>query len=283
MPGITTPQNISGSLDAKNIAMRVIKGSIEMTDLMPLCQTAQVPELTATIPVYSIPAGNEDLGPLEESEIDGSEFTDVEFSLKKDRVKVAVTDESRYKSRAGDPLSLQISGASDRLAQLAMKKIVSAANTDPQTSAGADWGGDNNPLADIATAVSAIRPFRATGIAMGTVAFGNYVANSSINNFGAGNISAFENATAVVPGYNIPIYVSEEIDDNISDEAAVVVAQNAPGLVMGMGPVKARRKDLMSGGEVYQIDVWRQVKGNIHQTDSDTNKACYVLTGLDTT
>lgn len=165
MPGITTPQNISGSLDAKNIAMRVIKGSIEMTDLMPLCQTAQVPELTATIPVYSIPAGNEDLGPLEESEIDGSEFTDVEFSLKKDRVKVAVTDESRYKSRAGDPLSLQISGASDRLAQLAMKKIVSAANTDPQTSAGADWGGDNNPLADIATAVSAIRPFRATGIA----------------------------------------------------------------------------------------------------------------------
>lgn len=282
-PGIITPADISGSLDAKNIAMKVVQGAIELNDLSALTLSVRVPELTATIPVYSVPVGNEDLGPLEEDDISGSEFTNVDFNLKKDRVKIAVTDEAQYRSRAGDPLTLQISGASSRLAQIAMKKIVTAAAVTPQTSAGADWGSTNNPLTDIGTAVAAIRPFKATAIAMGSTTFANYVGNASIANFGTGNISDFNGAVAVVPGYNLPIYTSTEIDDVISDEAAIVVARDAPGLVMGQGPVKVRRKDLMSGGEVYQIDMWREVVSNIHDTGSTTNKACYVLTGLDTT
>jgi hypothetical protein len=52
-------------------------------------------------------------------------------------------------------------------------------------------------------------------------------------------------------------------------------------MVIGNGPVKVRRKDLMGGAEVYQIDVWRQVVSNIHDTGSGTNKAVYKLTGLD--
>jgi hypothetical protein len=281
MAGIITPSNIDGSLDAKNIAMRVLKGAIELSDLKAACMAVPVPELVATIPVYSVPAGNEDLEPLEESDIEGSEFTNVDFSLKKDRVKVAVTDEARYKSRAGDPLSLQEGGASDRLAQLLNKKIVTAMNTTPQTSAGSDWSGSNNPIADIGTAVAAIRPYRPDTVIMGTVAFANYVGNSSIANFGTGNIGQFANAVAVVPGYNLPIYVSSEVDDNVADDATFVVASKAPGAVIGNGPVKVRRKDLMSGAEVYQIDVWREVVSNIHDTGSSTNKAVYKLTGLD--
>jgi hypothetical protein len=281
MPGIITPTDISGSLDAKNIAMRVLQGAIELTDLAPICMSVQVPELVATVPVYSVPTGNEDLEPLEESDIEGSEFTNVDFDLKKDRVKVAVTDEARYKSKAGDPLTLQIGGASDRLAQLLNKKIVAALNTTPQTAAGADWGGANNPITDIGVAVAAIRPYRPDAIVMGTVAFANYVGNSSITNFGTGNIGQFANAVAVVPGYNLPIYVSSEVDDNVADDVAFVVASKAPGAVIGEGPVKVRRKDLMGGAEVYQIDVWRQVVSNIHDTGSGTNKAVYKLTGLD--
>jgi len=281
MAGTITPSNIDGSLDAKYIAMRVLKGAIEQTDLAPMCMSVQVPELVATVPVYSVPAGNEDLEPMEESEIDGSEFTNVDFDLKKDRVKVAVTDEARYKSRAGDPLTLQIGGASDRLAQILNKKIVTAMNTTPQTSAGADWSGANNPIADIATAVAALRPYKADYCLMGSTAFANYVGNSSIANFGTGNIGQFANAVAVVPGYNLPIYVSSEVDDNVADDATFVVASKAPGAVIGNGPVKVRRKDLMSGAEVYQIDVWREVVSNIHDTGSSTNKAVYKLTGLD--
>lgn len=281
MSGTITPTNIDGSLDAKNIAMRVLRGAVELTDLAPMCMSVPVPELVATVPVYSVPEGNEDLEPMEESEIGGSEFTNVDFDLKKDRVKVAVTDEARYKSRAGDPLTLQIGGASARLAQMLNKKIVAALNTTPQTAAGADWGGANNPITDIGVAVAAIRPYRPDAIVMGTVAFANYVGNSSIANFGTGNIGQFANAVAVVPGYNLPIYVSSEVDDNVADDVAFVVASKAPGAVIGNGPVKVRRKDLMSGAEVYQIDVWRQVVSNIHDTGSTTNKAVYKLTGLD--
>jgi hypothetical protein len=281
MAGMITPSNIDGSLDAKNIAMRVLKGAVELTDLKAACMSVQVPELVATIPVYSVPAGNEDLEPMEESDIEGSEFTNVDFDLKKDRVKVAVTDEARYKSRAGDPLTLQEGGASDRLAQLLNKKIVTALNTTPQTTAGSDWGGANNPIADIGIAVAAIRPYRPDVVVMGTVAFANYVGNASIANFGTGNIGQFANAVAVVPGYNLPIYTSSEVDDNVADDVAFIVASKAPGSVIGNGPVKVRRKDLMSGAEVYQIDVWRQVVSNIHDTGSTTNKAVYKLTGLD--
>jgi len=276
MAGTTTPTTIDGSLDAKNIAMRVLKGAIELTDLAPLCMSVQVPELVATVPVYSVPAGNEDLEPMEESDIEGSEFTNVDFDLKKDRVKVAVTDEARYKSRAGDPLTLQIGGASDRLAQLLNKKIVTSANTTPQTSAGADWSGANNPIADIATAVAALRPYKADYCLMGSTAFANYTSH-----FDIATTTELGNAMAVVPGYNIPIMVSTEIDDVIDEAAAVVVASKAPGMVIGNGPVKVRRKDLMSGAEVYQIDVWREVVSNIHDTGSSTNAAVYKLTGLD--
>jgi len=272
MPGTITPTDISGSLDAKNIVMRVLQGAIELTDLAPMCMSVQVPELVATVPVYSVPTGNEDLEPLEESDINGSEFTNVDFDLKKDRVKVAVTDEARYKSRAGDPLTLQIGGASARLAQILNKKIVAAINTTPQTSAGADWGGTANPIADIATAVAAIRPYKADYCLMGSTAFANYTSH-----FDIATNTQLGNAMAVIPGYNIPIMVSTEM----TATSAAVVASRAPGMVIGNGPVKVRRKDLMSGAEVYQIDVWRQVVSNIHDTGSSTNKAVYVLTGLD--
>jgi hypothetical protein len=280
MPGAITTNDISGSLDAKNIAMRVLQGAIELTDMAPMCMEVRVPELTATIPVQSVVAGAEDLGEFETSEIEGSEFTNIDFDLKKDRIKVAVSDEARYKSKAGDPLTLQERTGSSRLAQMLNKKIVDAFDTTPQTSAGSDWSGANNPLADIGTAIAAIRPFKPSHILMGTTAFTNYVANASIAKYGTGNVGQFNNAVAVVPGYNIPIYSSQEVDDQVDAAAAFVVARDAPGAVVGNGPVKVRRKDTFDGGEVYQIDVWRQVKSNIHDTGSDTNKAVYKLTAL---
>jgi hypothetical protein len=45
----------------------------------------------------------------------------VDFNLKKDRVKVAVSDEARYKSRAGDPLSRQEGCASLLLKTISAK------------------------------------------------------------------------------------------------------------------------------------------------------------------
>lgn len=59
--GIIRATDISGSLDAKNIVMGVLKGALELTDLLPLVGKAQVPKLVATIPVMGVQAGHEDL------------------------------------------------------------------------------------------------------------------------------------------------------------------------------------------------------------------------------
>ena len=124
----------------------------------------------------------------------------MDFNLKKNRVKVAVADEARYKSMAGDPLSRQEGGASDRLAQLLNKKIVKALNVTPQTRAVADWSGENNPLTDIGKAVAAIRPYKANGVVMGTVAFANYVGNASIANFGSERLASLQTLLLLFQG-----------------------------------------------------------------------------------
>lgn len=62
--GIITASGISGSLDAKNIAMAVLKKQIEVSNLREICSQVDVPELVDTIPVQSIPEGAEDLGDL---------------------------------------------------------------------------------------------------------------------------------------------------------------------------------------------------------------------------
>lgn len=284
-PGIIRASDISGSLDAKNIVLGVLKEAIELTDLASICGKASVPELTATIPIMTIEAGAEDLEEWEESEVEGSEFSNVDFDLKKDRIKVGKSDEAQYKSKKGDPLSLQKSAGALRLAQMLNKKIVAAMNTSPQTSTGGDWTGTTtNPLTDIGTAVAAIRPYKADFIVMSQDVWKAYVANAKTMNWITGNPSALKGAMTKIPGYELDVFVSQEVDDlgagADGTEAAFVGCKVAPASVIGQGPVKVRTKDVMSGGEVYQIDTWRQVKAPILTNASSLNMACYKLTDL---
>lgn len=276
-PGIIRATDISGSLDAKHIVMGVLKEALELTDLAPLCGKAQVPKLTATIPVMTIEAALEDLEEWETSEVEGAGFDYVSFDLKKDRVKIGRSDEAAYKSNAGDPLALQKGSAALRLAQILNKKIVAALNTTPSIAATAgSWKTQtNNPIADIGQMIAKVKPYKADWILMDSTAWAAYSSNA-YTTAQLGIIGKAPGAVSRVPGYELDIYVSDEVTDGY----VYVGARKAPAAVIGNGPVKVRTKDVMDGGEVHQIDVWRQVVAPI-MFDADTsNNACCRMTGV---
>jgi len=276
MGGLTTATDISGSLDAKNIVLGVLQKQLEISDLVKLGVQVSVPELTATIPIQSIPEGDEDLKEWEYGLVAGSDFTNVSFDLKKDRVKLGVSDEARYKSKAGDPLALQKTASASRLAYILDKKVVAALQTSPQTGAVIGVWNSGHPLADIGTAIAALRPFKADFCIMTPAVWAIYCGNADIT--GSGNLGAAEKAGALVkvPGYNIDIYVCSFL----TAKTVIVGASQAPAFAYGVGPVKVRQEDKMEGGEVWQIDVFRQCVAPILKTSGSLNMAAYVLTSV---
>jgi hypothetical protein len=278
-PGMIGASQISGSLDAKNIVMGVLQKGIELSNLQVLCGKTQVPELTATIPIAEAGAVTEDLDEFEHSDIEGATFSNIDFSLKKDRIKFAVSDEAGYKSKAGDPLAIQKTGGGVQLAAILDKKIATAFKTSPQTSAtGSAWDTvTNNPLEDIGKAVAALRPYKADALCLHSDVYAHYVANDLVKEAGTGNPVAFKDAVMKVPGLDLDVF----INDNFTNKNAVVVATNGMPAVIGNGPVKVRSWDDEGlGAKLYQMDVFRQVKAPIYKTSGSLNMAVYEITAV---
>lgn len=279
MAGTITATSIEGSLDAKNIVLGVLTRAYELSNLMEIAAPVDVPELNATIPVQVGPAVDEDLVEFEETLINNGSFASVDFNLKKDRVRIAVSDEARYRSRVGDPLSLQKAAASDALAQALDKKIALALQTDPQTAAATKkWDTvTNNPLIDLAIAAAKIRPYKADFVVMTSAVWSAFVGNNYTAQFVQGRAAeGMTGVLTVIPGLNLKVYVN----DDITAKSALVGCSGAPAVAVGNGPVKVRTKDLEQGGEMYQIDVWRQAKAPILLDDSSKNKAVAQITAV---
>lgn len=279
MAGMITATSISGSLDAKNIAMGVLTQAQKMSKVAGIFQAIQVPELTCTIPVAKPGAVDEDVEELEVSQINTGNFAHVDFSLKKDRIKLAASDESTYKSKVGDPLSIQKTGAAAELSRILDKKAIAALQTTPQTGATAGaWSTvTNSPLVDVATAVAAIGPYPADFAVMPGAVHAKYVVNNAISNISTGNPAALAGAVGMIPGYNIPIWV----DENVTAKSCIIGSAQGMAAVIGNGPVKVRQWDSPeNGATIYQMDVYRQVKAPIFLNDSDLNQAVYQITGV---
>jgi hypothetical protein len=279
MAGIILASSISGSLDAKNIVMDVITQALDIANLPVLGPTVPVDELTGTV-VSQVPVtGNEDLSEWETAPIQTGVFAGVNFDLKKDRVKIAVSDEARMKSRKGDPLILQKSTAADEFARILDKKIVTALQTSPQTgAASAVWSTvTNNPLKDIATAVGALRPYTADYIIMPTAVWSAFAGNNYTAQFVQGNaVSDLGKALTRIPGLNLDVFVN----DNVTAKSCIIGCKRTPSFVIGQGPIKVRQYDDPDGGEVIQIDNFRQVKDAILKNSSNLNRGAYALTSV---
>ncbi len=279
MTGIISTDDISGSLDAKNIVLGVLTTAIEATNLLPLCAQTDVPELVATVPVMTAAGVAEDLGEFETTEVDGSVFTNVDFDLKKDRVYVASSDEASYKSRAGDPLSLQTNSAGIRLANVLDKKIIEAFETTPQTSGtGAIWSTvGSNPLVDLATAAVGCRPYKADFVIMPSAVYTAYLQNEFMETTAAYVPSEAKGTAAKVPGLELDIY----INDDVTAKSILVGASTGTPAVVGNGPVKVREwDDGPMGARLYQMDVFRQAVAPVFLNSSSKNMSIYQITGI---
>ena len=278
MPGVIDASGISGSLDAKNIVMGVLQKGVELSNLVSICKQIQVPELTANIPVSAAPSVDEDLLEYESSEIQTGAFTDIAFSLLKDRIKLAVSDEATYKSKAGDPLSIQIEAAGMQLANILDKKIVAALMTTPQTHAGTDWGtATNNPFVEMGLAVSKILPYKADYVIMNPTNYSEYLGSDTLESAITTVPAAFNGAIGKVPGLNLDIFVSS----HATLGTAIVGSSTGFSAVVGNGPVKVRTwDDENTGTRIYQMDVWRQVKAPIFLTAGSLNQSVCTMTGL---
>ncbi len=279
MTGIISTDNISGSLDAKNIVLGVLTTALEATNLLPLCAQTDVPELVATVPVMTAAGVAEDLGEFESEEVDGSVFTNVDFDLKKDRVYVASSDEATYKSRAGDPLKLQTDSAGIRLANVLDKKIIKAFETTPQTSGtGAIWSTlGSNPLVDLSTAAVGVRPYKADFVIMPSAVYTAYLQNEFMETTAAYVPSEAKGSASKVPGLELDIYVN----DDVTAKTIWVGASTGTPAVVGTGPIKVREwDDGPLGARMYQMDVFRQAVAPVFLNSSSKNMSVYQITGI---
>lgn len=279
MPGLITTTDIDGTLDAKNLIMSVLEKGVEISNLISIATTVKVPELTGTIPIVSGGAVLEDVDELEYTDIEGATFTNVSFDLKKDRVKLAVSDESGYKSKAGDPLSIQRTAAGTQLANVLDKKIIKALETTPQTAGSAGvWSTvTNNPLADLSKAVTGVLPYVADFVIMPPDVHTKYISNDFVKNAGQGNPAALKGAINTVPGLGLNIFVNSQL----TAKSCMVGSSTGICVAVGNGPVKVRNWDDGSlGAKVYQMDVYRQAKAPIFLTSGNKNMSAYQVTAV---
>ena len=279
MAGLIGTSDISGSLDAKNIVSGVLTAALNLSNLLPLCTQVSVPELTATIPVMTAAAVDEDVEEFEISEIGGSAFTNVDFDLKKDRVFVASSDEATYKSKAGDPLTIQVNSAGVRLANILDKKIATAMQTSPQTSGtGGAWSDpSNNPLIDLATGVVGVRPYKADFVVMPAAVYTKYLQNDFIETTASYNPSEAKGSVAKVPGVELDIY----INDDMTAKSILVGSSTGTPVAVGNGPVKVREWDEATlGARMYQMDVFRQAVAPVFTNSSSLNMSVYQVTSV---
>lgn len=276
--GMTTAGVISGYLDRADILRGVLTEGFALSNVVSLLDQVDVPNLDGSIPIYHPGGADEDLDELETSDINGGYFTNVVFNLKKDRVKLAASDEAKFRSRGGDPLQIQISGAGQDLADKLDKKTIAAFDTSPQTgSASAPWSTTTNSIYyDLTTAIQACKPYKANFVVMAEDTFSAYCQNETLLKLSYGTPSVLAGAVGRVPGLGLDIFT----DSRVTPGAAFVGASKYCA-ILGKGPAKiGTTDDRNAGAVIYVSDVWRQVKAPIYKNASGLNKALYKITGL---
>lgn len=276
--GMTTAGVISGYLDRADILRGVLAEGFALSNVVSLLDQVDVPNLDGSIPIYHPGGADEDLDELETSDINGGYFTNVVFNLKKDRVKLAASDEAKFRSRGGDPLQIQISGAGQDLADKLDKKTIAAFDTNPQTgSASAPWSTTTNSIYyDLTTAIQACKPYKANFVVMAEDTFSAYCQNETLLKLSYGTPSVLAGAVGRVPGLGLDIFT----DSRVTPGAAFVGASKYCA-ILGKGPAKiGTTDDRNAGAVIYVSDVWRQVKAPIYTNESGLNKALYKITGL---
>ena len=271
--GAIGKNQIAGKWSTKQIFGKVWMAAVEKSILSDprIIPTMPMNKLRATIPLMGNGIVQSQLNEFEHTVVANAAPAGKDIALYKDRVKLAVSDEASMDSDVGDPLMLQKNQASSELAGNLEKLIAESLATTPQTYTTADWD-SVSPLLTISGMIETMRPYQVSAIVMDSAIYPKYVSGLGNLMFSGGRTEDLQRGITTLPGYGLPIFVSDVWGDASANTVAVV-ANDVPGAILGTGAVKTREwDDEELGAKVYQADIWRTPVSNLRQTSGSLNR-----------
>lgn len=220
------------------------------------------------------------LDELEETPAQNAGVDSYKMRLKKDRIKLSISDEARIAFDLGDPMELQRRQSAFGFARVLEEQIIDAIQLTPQTMGAPIDFSTQDPMMVIGEMAMKLLPYTPTALVMSPYAFAKYAAALGHQIFIGQTSADLGKARAMVPGYEIPIYVCSTLNTYVptggalADSDMYMVSSQVPAVIVGEGTIKARQwDDNDKGAYYYQYDVFRSVSsgGNVFQTDAGQN------------
>jgi hypothetical protein len=219
--------------------MTQLLGLAEKLYKLDACLTVQpAPQLVLDIDADAMGYGQENVGPLEESEIVSETFTDKHFECVLNEVHVVVEDRAAMKARH-DLMAFKIAKAAKRLARYRNRQIATALTGATDIATAAEWDdvtagvSDHNPMDAITGAFTTIENlgYPAEFMAVNGSDWSHFLANTHIAPMAvAGMLSIGPNGGSLrVPGWpNVTVIVDGDITAGhcfIGNREATVLAE----------------------------------------------------------
>ena len=267
-----TSETIKDKINQREIIADVIMTAEKIGNLdnPAVVRSISIKGRRGSIPLMGSVAVIEDVGELETSGYESAEFTNFEFDMKKDRVKLAISDEAQIDDNVRNPFELQKQAAAQALASSFDKQIANSITQSPQTISDITIG-TTNVFSSIASAIGKMVPYKITAMCMPSETFFQII--GSIELRGA-NCVQNANGTISIPAFpNIPVVISDNIPINADAEGRIVFVSNeVPAAIKVTGAVKTRVfEDNHAGATIFQSDIFHCIKSNVKQNASSQN------------
>jgi len=269
---IITTDSIKDKINQREILADVLLTAQKIGNLdnPAIVRTVQIKGLRGSIPMMGSVNVFEDVGELETSAYENTEFSNFEFDMKKDRIKLAITDEASLENNVADPFALQKESAAQSLASSFDKQIATAITTTPQTVNDCTVGTDNF-FKTFAAAIGKLAPYKMTAMAMTNESFYQILSATELR---GANCVQNANGTITIPAFpTVPVIISDNIPLSTNAEGRVVFVSNeVPAAIKAIGAVKSRvYEDEGAGAIIFQSDLFRCVKANVKKNASNLN------------
>jgi hypothetical protein len=284
--GVVTVDDIS-SIEAIVILDEVLGRARPRYKLRPICRPVPMDQLVGTFDIATGITGQEKVPPMVEADISKEAWGTVSFSLWKNVVHVAVSDEAGMRARH-PLLDDHISQAALDLARMENKQISEAldANTNTTGATGV-WDtfttgvSDNNPWDDIRPRLEELEGYgyEPTLSIMHPNVWGDFISNTYVRNLvDAGIMSVTrDGGSFTLPGYPLVRVLTDYAVLPVT--SFYIIAEEAPALVLGTGPTMAARyRKETAGYGAYQIRQWLQPQIIDHYT-TESKYAITEITG----
>jgi hypothetical protein len=183
-------------------------------------------------------------------------FEREEFTCWKNEIGILVADEVAMSAGGRIPV-FQLQDAGKALAYLQNQQIAEVAET-AEAISGNDWGGTNNPLEDIMSAIDVIEVqngFECDFVVAADRVWSDFFTNQYVK---SGQTKIPQQQGFVVPGLPNQLGYS---DNELTNTIALVGSTRAPALVLADAPTEILRfRCELLGADGYVIRQWMEVK-----------------------